>query len=34
MARAAVDGGPGIPYGIFQMLEPWGTDAMYQDDLG
>ena len=34
MARAAVDGGPGVPYGIFEMLEPWGADAMYHDDLG
>ncbi len=22
------------PYGVFEMLEPWGTDTVYQDDVG
>ncbi len=23
-----------IPYGIFEMLQPWGTDTVYRDDVG
>ncbi|HEV2126572.1 MAG TPA: hypothetical protein VGW38_27755 [Chloroflexota bacterium] len=23
-----------VPYGILEMLEPWGTDVVYQDDVG
>ncbi len=23
-----------VPYGIFEMLEPWGTDTVYRDDVG
>ena len=23
-----------IPYGIFEMLEPWGTDVAYREDVG
>ncbi len=23
-----------VPYGVFEMLEPWGTDAVYREDLG
>lgn len=35
LAVAAVLGGLlWIPYGIFEMLEPWGTDTVYRDDLG
>ena len=22
------------PYGVFEMLEPWGTDTVYRDDVG
>ncbi len=32
---AAVLGGVlWIPYGIFEMLQPWGTDTVYRDDVG
>ncbi len=32
---AAVLGGVlWIPYGVFEMLEPWGVDAVYRDDPG
>lgn len=35
LAVAAVLGGLlWIPYGVFEMLEPWGTDTVYRDDLG
>ncbi len=34
-AVAAVVGGLlWIPYGICEMLEPWGTDTIYRDDVG
>ena len=23
-----------MPYGVFELLEPWGTDTAYRDDLG
>jgi hypothetical protein len=23
-----------VPYGIFEMLEPWGGDVVYRDDVG
>ena len=23
-----------VPYGVFEMLEPWGTDTVYRDDVG
>ena len=23
-----------VPYGVFEMLEPWGTDTVYRDELG
>ncbi|MDP9380879.1 MAG: hypothetical protein M3Q29_12160 [Chloroflexota bacterium] len=23
-----------VPYGIFEMLQPWGTDTAYRDDVG
>src|SRR5918998_4396548 len=22
------------PYGVFEMLEPWGVDTVYRDDVG
>ncbi len=23
-----------VPYGVFEMLEPWGVDTVYRDDVG
>ena len=23
-----------VPYGVFEMLEPWGTDTVYREDVG
>lgn len=35
LALAAIMGGVlWIPYGIFEMLEPWGAAAPYQEDVG
>jgi hypothetical protein len=35
LAVASVIGGLlWIPYGLFEMLEPWGTDTVYRDDRG
>lgn len=35
LAIAAVLGGLlWIPYGVFEMLKPWGTDTVYRDELG
>ena len=39
MARVAVPasiaGGPlWVPYGVFELLEPWGADVVYRPDLG
>ncbi len=31
---AMVGGALWIPYGIFEMLEPWGADVAYRDDVG
>ncbi len=31
---AALGGVLWIPYGIFEMLQPWGTDTVYRDDVG
>ncbi len=32
---AAVVGGVlWVPYGVFEMLEPWGTDTVYREDVG
>ncbi len=34
-AIAAIVGGLlWVPYGIFEMLEPWGTDTVYREDVG
>ncbi len=34
-AGAAVLGGVlWVPYGVFEMLEPWGPDVVYRDELG
>ncbi len=34
-ALAAMLGGAlWVPYGIFEMLEPWGADVAYRDDVG
>ena len=34
-AAAAVLGGVlWVPYGIFEMLQPWGTDTVYSEDRG
>ncbi len=31
---AMVGGALWVPYGVFEMLEPWGTDTVYRDDVG
>ena len=31
---AMVGGALWVPYGIFEMLEPWGADVVYRDDVG
>ncbi len=31
---AMVGGAIWVPYGVFEMLEPWGTDTVYRDDVG
>ena len=31
---AMLGGALWIPYGIFEMLEPWGADVAYRDDVG
>lgn len=31
---AMVGGALWVPYGIFEMLEPWGADVAYRDDVG
>ncbi len=31
---AALGGVLWIPYGIFEMLQPWGTDTIYRDNVG
>ena len=31
---AALGGALWIPYGIFEMLQPWGTDTVYKDAVG
>lgn len=31
---AMLGGALWIPYGIFEMLEPWGADVAYREDLG
>ena len=23
-----------VPYGVFEMLKPWGTDTVYREDVG
>ena len=34
-ATVAVLGGVlWVPYGVFVMLEPWGPDVVYRDELG
>jgi len=27
-------GGLWVPYGVFEMLQPWGVDTVYRDDKG
>ena len=35
LSVAAVLGGLlWVPYGVFEMLQPWGNDTVYRDDLG
>ena len=29
-----VGGALWVPYGVFEMLEPWGMDTVYRDDVG
>ena len=31
---AMLGGALWIPYGLFEMLEPWGPDVAYRDDVG
>jgi len=31
---AMVGGALWVPYGVFEMLEPWGVDTVYSDDVG
>ena len=31
---AMLGGALWVPYGIFEMLEPWGADVAYRDDVG
>ena len=33
-AAAALGGLLWVPYGVFEMLQPWGTDTVYRDDRG
>jgi hypothetical protein len=33
-AATVVGGALWVPYGVFEMLEPWGTDTVYRDDVG
>ncbi len=33
-AAAMLGGILWVPYGIWEMLEPWGPDVLYRDDLG
>ena len=31
---AMVGGALWVPYGVFEILEPWGTDTVYRDNVG
>ncbi len=33
-ATAALGGVLWVPYGVFEMLQPWGIDTVYRDDRG
>ncbi len=33
-ATAAIGGVLWVPYGVFEMMQPWGIDTIYRDDRG